>query len=162
MLRIAHTEIIHMMKVKLGGYHKKIFLGPLPGTRHWVEFWLHVTVYTVYTWLKKRRLNFIAFHFTFLCSHGNPPHASRYEREEELMINSFKKTNKRFCFLSPPPLPTLWEIGHWSRVSAELLPAPVCPHGGRWKSDVEKYAHIQAGSSFTFRLGRSSVPRFGV
>ena len=102
MLRIAHTQIIHMMKVKLGGYHKKIFLGPLPGTRHWVEFWLHVTVYTVYTWLKKRRLNFIAFHFTFLCSHGNPPHASRYEREEEFMINSFKKTNKRFCFLSPP------------------------------------------------------------
>lgn len=85
-----------------GGYHKKFFLGPLPWIRHWVEFWLDVTVYTVYTWLKKRRLNFIAFHFTFLCGHGNPPHASRYEREEEFMINSFKKTNKRSCFFIPP------------------------------------------------------------
>ena len=87
-------------EIRGGGYHKKIFFGPLPWIRHWVEFWLHVTVYTVYTWLKKRRLNFIAFHS--LCSHGNPPHASRYEREEEFMINSFKKTNKRSCFFEPP------------------------------------------------------------
>ena len=41
--------------------------GGLPWIRHWVEFWLYVTTYTVYTWLKKGRLNFIAFHFTFLC-----------------------------------------------------------------------------------------------
>ena len=107
--------------------------GPLPWIDHWVEFWLHVTVYTVYTWLQKGRLNFIAFHFTFLCLNvaTEIPHM---HRDMNVRRNSWsialKKLTKDHVLWAP--LPTHWKIGHWSRVSAELLPAPVRPHGRLW------------------------------